>query len=196
MATLLLLGRWLFLSSELPVGMTPISLWSFRGPTFSVERGLPWQISEGVGHGMPRPYDYNLETTATRSNKTRTERPPRTTGQGASLGPAKMRRRAPELPRSAKEAENLVDCAVNAASRFSRFLRCESLFRLTGRGRVGKLGLTKKCSCTRGCSVKPEHMARAFLFSGAVAPPTCRGGLEQHLAGRESRQLRTRFFVR
>src|SRR3989442_1439444 len=100
MATLLLLGRWLFLSSELSLGMTPISLWSFRGPTFSVERDLPWQVSEGVGHGMPRPYDYSF--TATRSNKTRTERPQRTTGQGASLGPANIRRCTLELPWTVK----------------------------------------------------------------------------------------------
>src|SRR2546427_3796477 len=67
-------------------------------------------------------------------------------------------------------AENLVNCAVNAASRFARFLRRESLFRLTGRSLVGKLGLTKKCSCTTRCRVTPERKARAFLFSGAVAP--------------------------
>src|SRR2546425_3525911 len=111
MATLLLLGRWLFLSSELSLGMTPISLWSFRGPTFSVERGLPWQVSQGVGHGMPRPYDYSLGTTATRSNKTRTERPQRTTGQGASLGPAKMRRCAPELPQRPQERLKILSIA-------------------------------------------------------------------------------------
>jgi hypothetical protein len=75
-------------------------------------------------------------------------------------------------------AENLVDCAVNAASRFARFLHRESLFRLTGRSLVGKLGLTEKCSCTIRCRVTPERKARAFLFSGGCSAPTCRGGLE------------------
>src|SRR5438445_12940881 len=70
----------------------------------------------------------------------------------------------------ARQVVKLVNCAVNASSLFARFLRRESLFRLTGRSLVGKLWLTKKCGCTIRCRVTPERKARAFLFSGAVAP--------------------------